>query len=188
MDRRQALRTIGLSTLAAPLLASCAAEEEDRADIENPEQGEDDGMADFLFVQEAEGIRFEGDRMTLLDVSPKTLFFTDRPQELAGYLSYEEFMDMVTKGPDNFEDDPPNATVVTHGDDGFRNVVVRLSRKPSMDGANLTFPSVKVIDGDPPAEGGAVALFIDTVGRPASPGSVAGAHRRHRRRAAAHHK
>lgn len=125
--------------------------------------------------------------MILLNVSPKTLFFTDRPQEMAGYLSYEKFMEMVTEGPDNFVEDPPNATMVTHDDKGFRNVVVKLAGKPHLEGTNLTFPSVEVIDGDPPAEGGAVALFIDTVGRPASPGSVAGTHRRHKRREKRYH-
>ncbi len=135
MDRRKALQTIGLSTLAAPFLVSCARDEEDRVATENSEQPEDDGMADFLFVQEAEGVRFEGDRMILLNVSPKTLFFTDRPQELAGYLSHEEFMNMVAEGPDNFEEDPPNATMVTHDGEGFRNVVVSSTSRRSSSGA-----------------------------------------------------
>jgi hypothetical protein len=48
---------------------------------------------------------------------------------------------------------------------------------------NLVFPNVDVIQGELPAEGGASAFFIDVIGRPMSPGSVAGVHRRHRRRA-----
>ena len=44
--------------------------------------------------------------------------------------------------------------------------------------------AVKLILGEPPAEGVRAVLFIDTVGRPMSPTSVAGVHRRHRRRRA----
>ena len=42
--------------------------------------------------------------------------------------------------------------------------------------------SIEVLDGVVPAESGAVSLFIDPFGRPLSPVSVAGIHRRERRR------
>jgi hypothetical protein len=38
------------------------------------------------------------------------------------------------------------------------------------------------LDGEMPAEGGPSALFIDVIGRPATPVSAAGMHRRTRRR------
>jgi hypothetical protein len=40
---------------------------------------------------------------------------------------------------------------------------------------------VVILDGEMPAEGGPSALFIDVIGRPLSPVSVAGMHRRDRR-------
>jgi hypothetical protein len=46
----------------------------------------------------------------------------------------------------------------------------------------MVYDTVKVINGEPPTGGKTAVLFIDTIGRPMSPGSVAGAHRRHRRR------
>ena len=183
MNRRHALTTLGLSTLAGSLLASC-----DRTDdqdvLENavPEQSADDGLVELLFVQLAEDVRFESEAMTLVNVEPLTLFFSDRPDDIAGYLNYSEFIDMVGTGPDSFADDPPNATLIIFGEDEVGEVVLELSAKPELAGDDLTFPVVKVIGGEMPAAGGESALFIDTIGRPMSPGSVAGVHRRHRRR------
>ena len=67
-------------------------------------------------------------------------------------------------------------------DDELIPVVMELSAKPRMDGDDMVYDAVKIIDGDAPAAGKTAVLFIDTIGRPMSPGSVAGVHRRHRRR------
>jgi hypothetical protein len=71
--------------------------------------------------------------------------------------------------------------------DEFVDVVLVLVEKPRHENGVLVYPKVRVIGGDPPATGGAAALFIDTIGRPMSPGSVAGVHRRHRRREMSRH-
>jgi hypothetical protein len=187
MDRRHALTKIGLSALAGTLLTSCGREPDGEQPAESePASSADDGLVELLFVQQAKGVSFEGDQMTLLGLNPQTLYFSDRPDDIAGYLDYQEFIDMVSKGPDNFNEDPPNATLMIFGDDELAEVVVELSEKPRMEGADMFFSSVKVIAGDPPAKGGTSALFIDTIGRPLSPGSVAGVHRRHRRRRRRH--
>jgi hypothetical protein len=60
------------------------------------------------------------------------------------------------------------------------NVVVELTN-PAMNDKGMSY-RVKILEGDLPASGGPSALFIDTVGRPLSPVSVAGMHRRTRRR------
>jgi hypothetical protein len=133
------------------------------AETSHPDQ------AELLFVQEAQGIAFDGDTLTMKDVKPSILFFTDRPERVAGYWTLDEFMNEVSTGPDSFADDPPNATLV------------------SLEDGDFIFPKVRIIEGEPPAVGGAAALFIDVIGRPMSPGSVAGVHRRHRRRAVARH-
>jgi hypothetical protein len=48
-------------------------------------------------------------------------------------------------------------------------------------GGSLSY-SIEVLEGDVPAESGAVTLFIDPLGRPLSPVSMAAMHRRGRRR------
>ena len=148
----------------------------------------DPDQAELLFVQEAQSIAFDGNTLTMKDVKPSILFFTDRPERVAGYWTLDEFMNEVSTGPDSFADDPPNATLVTLEGDTFVDIVLELAERPRYEDGAFIYPNVRIIEGEPPAVGGAAALFIDVIGRPLSPGSVAGVHRRHRRRAARHHR
>jgi len=152
-----------------------------------PAETGDANQAELLFVQEAQSIAFDGDALTMRGVKPSILFFTDRPQRIAGYWSLDEFMDEVSTGPDSFAENPPNATLVSLEGDTFVDVVLELAERPRLENGDFIYPNVRIIEGEPPALGGVAALFIDTVGRPMSPGSVAGVHRRHRRRAVARH-
>ncbi len=179
MDRRDALAKIGLSALGGVMLAGCDQKPADAV----PEPSADDGLVELLFVQRSKGVRYESGMLTLVDVNPDTLYFADRPQNIAGFLSFEELVDLVGTGPDSFTDDPPNATLIVLADAEAAEAVMELSDAPRLDGNNLVFPAVNVFEGEIPAEGGASALFIDTIGRPLSPVSAAGVHRRHRRRA-----
>ena len=52
---------------------------------------------------------------------------------------------------------------------------------PRLDGDVLSY-NIKLLDGSVPSATGACALFIDPFGRPLSPVSAAGMHRRARRR------
>ena len=92
-------------------------------------------------------------------------------------------MEIVSEGENNFLENPPNAAVSIFGDDGdVSDVVVVLPSAPTVKRDEIDF-EVRVIDGELPAPGGAVALFIDPIGVPISPTSRAGVRRRHRRRA-----
>lgn len=183
MNRRHAITTIGLSTLAGALLTGCDQESKTSPQSDMvPEPSADDGLVELLFVQEAAGAELANGTLTLTGVKPRTLFFADRPEDIAGYLNYQDYVDMVYEGPDNFVEDPPNATLMILDGDELIPVVMELSAKPRMDGDNMVYDTVKVINGEPPTGGKTAVLFIDTIGRPMSPGSVAGAHRRRRRR------
>jgi hypothetical protein len=133
-----------------------------------------------LFVQTAHGMSYADGRLTLHTLAPTTLFFSDRPDRVTGHVTTEEFVDTWDKGPDNFASNPPNAVLSVFHPDMVSDVVVELT-EPMLDGHNLTY-SVDILDGEMPAEGGPSALFIDIIGRPLSPVSVAGMHRRDRRR------
>jgi hypothetical protein len=63
--------------------------------------------------------------------------------------------------------------------DGVSDVVVEL-KKPVLKKTELTY-TVEILDGEIPARGGPNSLFIDVIGRPLSPVSVAGVRRRDRR-------
>jgi hypothetical protein len=181
VNRRQALKTLVLGSLTGAVLAACKAEPDEQPEMV-PEKPSDDGIVELLFVQEAAGAELRDGSLILTGVKPLTLFFADRPEDIAGYLSYQEYVDLVYKGPDNFQEEPPNATLMILDGDALIPVVIELSSKPKMVDGNMIYASVKIINGEPPATGKTAVLFIDTVGRPMSPGSVAGVHRRHRRR------
>jgi hypothetical protein len=146
----------------------------------------DDQECDMLFVQDAKAMSFDGSRLTLKDANPNIIFFCDRPVRTAGHMTRDAFMKLVTEGENNFAVNPPNAAVSIFGTSGdVTEAVVTLHERPVVRGDNLVFP-LKVIEGELPSEGGAVMMFIDPIGRPLSPTSAAGVHRRHRRRAVRH--
>ncbi len=184
MNRRKMLSTIGVSTLSGTLVASFKSQRaaaSETAEVEADDSA-DDELVDLLFVQNSKGMRFDNGTLTLVDADPQTLFFSDRPEDIAGFLSFEELVALVGEGPDNFKEEPPNATLMVFGGDELSQSVMELSEKPQLQGTDMIFPAVTLTEGVPPALGGATALFIDSIGRPLTPNSAAGVHRRHRRR------
>jgi hypothetical protein len=140
-------------------------------------------QADFLFVQTAKAITFDKstNKLTLEGVSPITLFFSDRPERIAGNMKTAAFVPFWSKGKDSFLKDPPNADVSILEGDKLQQVVVVL-QAPELKSDNLTY-TVKVLQGEMPAKGADVSVFIDIIGMPRTPVSYAGAARRGYRRA-----
>ena len=136
-----------------------------------------------LFVLSARDVSMDATTLTMKGTSPTVIYFCDRPVRFAGHLSVEEFLSSVTKGKDSFVEDPPNAAVSILSGDEVHDVVVTLSKTPTVNGDELVYSDIKIIDGELPKVAGAGSVFIDVIGRPVTPGSVAGVHRRHRRRA-----
>ncbi len=135
-----------------------------------------------LFVQTAASMTSDRETITLHGVSPSTLYFADRPQREVGHMSSGQFVANWTAGDNSFADTPPNA-VLSFADPGDRppEDAVVVIQDPRLDGDALTY-SIKVLDGTVPAVTGPCALFIDPLGRPLSPVSLAGMNRRARRR------
>jgi hypothetical protein len=147
----------------------------------------EDEACDMLFVQDAKAMVFDGSWLTLKEANPNIIFFCDRPVRTAGHMTRDAFMKLVTEGENSFADNPPNAAVSIIGAKGeVIEAVVTLSKRPLVRGNDVVFP-LKVIDGKLPNAGETVIMFIDPIGRPMSPTSRAGVHRRHRRRAVARH-
>ena len=149
-----------------------------------PEASQAQGqMPQFLFVQNAKGVIFEKGTITLKGISPTTLFFSDRPMRIAGHYTTEEFVQMWGQGKDSFASDPPNATLSIFQEDRDKliDVVVKLGN-PLLKGDDLTY-NVAILEGQMPVKGGMCSLFIDIIGLPFTPFSVAGVARRWTRRA-----
>jgi len=146
-----------------------------------------DDECEMLFVQDAKGMSFTGDQLTLKGANPNIIFFCDRPVRTAGHLTREAFMKLVTEGENSFASNPPNAAVsIIDSKNNVTEVIVVLEKRPVTKGSDMVF-GVTVLEGELPSEGGTVIMFIDPIGRPVSPTSVAGVHRRHEKRAVRRH-
>jgi hypothetical protein len=175
MEHESMKRRDVLKGLAAASLVVTAGR---RAAAEGPVEG--DHEVEYLLVQNAEGVVLRNGRLTLKGVAPHTLYFSDRPDRIVGRTTTKAYVDHWSVGKNNFASDPPNAVLSILQEPEPQDIVVVLD-KPRLEGADLVY-DVEVLDGASTAEGGASALFIDVIGRPATPLSVAGAHRRRRRR------
>jgi hypothetical protein len=140
-------------------------------------------QADFLFVQTAKSMSFDKSTniLTLVGVSSTTLFFSDRPERIAGNMKTTAFVPFWGKGKDSFLKDSPNADVSIIEGDKLQQVVVVL-QVPELIGDTLSY-GVKVLQGNMPAKGADVSMFIDIIGMPLTPLSYAGVARRSYRRA-----
>ena len=135
-----------------------------------------------MFVQTAGGITSDGTSLTLKEVTPSTLYFSDRPKRIVGHMTTADFVELWSEGDNSFEEDPPNAVLafLEPGDHAPEDAVVVI-QDPRLENGQLTY-SIKPLDGTIPAQAGPVTLFIDPFGRPLSPVSVCGVRRRERRR------
>jgi hypothetical protein len=122
----------------------------------------------LMFVQTAEDIKVDPATKTirLVNVNKQTLYFSDRPNRIAGNLTMAAYMDEWTAraGKDNFANDPPNATLSIYepGRQDNTIVVVEISN-PVIDGKDLIY-NYKLIEGTLPKTGGVTSLFIDWIG------------------------
>lgn len=116
---------------------------------ENPE---------LLYVLSAKTGSLEGDILTLNDI-PLVIYFSDRPDRIAGHISLKKFVDAWNKGSDSFKSDPPNATLSVLKTVGANHVVVELMSAEHKNGS-LVF-KVVVLDGKVTHSFGTSSLFID---------------------------
>ncbi len=143
---------------------------------------QDTAEAQLLFVQNAKDVKIKDGRLSLIGISPTTIFFSDRPKRIAGHMHTDDFIDDWQKGTgkESFHADPPNGTLSVFTEDEIVDVVLTL-KNPRMADGNLIY-DIAVLEQDNPIPSGPVSLFIDPIGRPLSPGSIAGVRRRTRRR------
>lgn len=121
---------------------------------------------ELLLVQNSKSVVIDKDKhtLTLKDVSPTTLFFSDRPVRMAGHYNKSDYLKLWSDGQESFDADPPNATLsVFEGDkDDLLDVVVKL-QNPRYHGDNLTY-DITLTEGELPKLGGPSSLFIDIFG------------------------
>ena len=159
--RRKLLTAAALAAAATPLTAWLS-----------PARAADEKVQ-LMFVQSAESLKADDKTLRLVNVSPQTIWFTDRPVRKAGHVTMANYMKEWTAaaGKDNFSKDPPNATLSVYeaGQTDNTLTVVEIF-DPMVQGKDLVY-RYKLIEGKVPASGGATSLFIDWIG----PGGGVGA-------------
>jgi len=74
-----------------------------------------DSDVQLLFVQTANSGTFEEKNgrqiLTLVGISPTTVYFSDRPDRISGFEKTELFVALWGEGEDSFSNDPPNAAL-----------------------------------------------------------------------------
>jgi hypothetical protein len=140
-----------------------------RADEHTEHEGTENDQRDkiqLMFVQTADDLKADDKTLRLVNVGRQTLYFSDRPVRLAGHITMPAYLDewKAGAGPDNFANDPPNATLSVYEGGKSENslAVVEISH-PAVEGNDLVY-RFKLIEGAMPKTGGATALFIDWIG------------------------
>jgi hypothetical protein len=178
------LFALGIAAIVVPLAFGCRAAPQPAAQEKAPAEeapATATHKVEYLFVLTAESATLADGELTMGDVNPATLYFSDRPDRITGHQTTEEFVAEWGEGDDSFASNPPNATLSVLSGGEPQDVVVVLS-EPRFEEGDLVF-NVSVLDGNPELTGAANSLFIDIIGRPLTPVSMAGVARRTTRRA-----
>jgi len=112
----------------------------------------------YLFVISGTSGSLKGDTLTLNGV-PNVIYFSDRPNRIAGHMSLSKFVEIWDKGVDSFKADLPNATLSVLTKDGAENVVVEIKSVEQKRGS-VVFISA-VLEGTIPGHFKAGSIFID---------------------------
>ena len=120
-----------------------------------------------MFVQTARGMSSDGKTLTLNEVTPSTLYFSDRPKRVVGHMATADFVDLWGEGDNSFEEDPPNAVLsfLEPGDQAPEDAIVVIEQ-PRLENGHLSY-SIETLNGMVPTQTGPITLFIDLFGRPA---------------------
>jgi len=141
---------------------------------------EDTVPISILFVQMATSGTFvatdNGYSLTLDEVNPQIIYFSDRPDRITDHMTVEDFVNMWNMGDDSFESNPPNAAVTVLGAEESEDTIIVKLTNPVFDSEIMTLQYTAQIledtsdglsyfaehvDGTLPESFGDVALFID---------------------------
>lgn len=89
-----------------------------------------------MFVQTASRVTSDDGIVTLHQVTPSTLYFSDRPQRVVGHMTTADFVDLWGEGDNSFASDPPNAVLafVDNSADAPADAVVVIKEPKLADG------------------------------------------------------
>jgi len=116
--------------------------------------------ASWLFIQTAPTIKFDGKTLTLQNINPSVVMFTDRPKRVAEAIPTATFLAHWNHGGQkSFQSNPPNAGLTSIVDGKLQTATLVLS-EPRLDGTTLSYQA-RVLEGTLPQAAGATSVFID---------------------------
>jgi hypothetical protein len=149
--KHAAVALLGIALLAGPALADPA--ETTKAAGKN---------ASWLFIQTASQMQFDGKALTLRNINPSMVMFTDRPARMAEAVPTATFLKHWEHGgKGSFKSDPPNAGVTFLVDGKLQTATLELSQ-PRLDGTTLTYQA-RVLKGAPPPKAAETSIFFDYI-------------------------
>lgn len=154
------MKSVLCTLIAAAALAGCAGTQPGSTG------SADAGKPQLMFVQSADDLKVDAAAKTirLVKVNPQTVYFSDRPERVAGNVKLADYLKTWKDGRDSFNADPPNATLSVYEPGRAEpTLVVVTIMKPVVDGADLVY-GYKLLEGTMPAAGGATTIFIDWYG------------------------
>jgi hypothetical protein len=180
LSRRHMLAAAAMAAVAGTTLARTAARAQEGTP--SPMAGEEvaylvvqSGFESGILDQATEGV--QSWMLTLQGAPAQTVYFSDRPERIAGAVSTERFLELLDFSPE----DPPNAALVVESEASPDVIILELT-EPRYDAAAGTLTYItKILDADQlensgygfetdplgpdnyPAEFGAARLFIDSL-------------------------
>ncbi|MCG8684017.1 MAG: hypothetical protein MI892_04025, partial [Desulfobacterales bacterium] len=126
----------------------------------------------FLYVQTAHSGTLSAEQadgrrvLTLNDVSPSTVYFSDRPDRITGHEPTEDFIANWNQGEDSFESSPPNAALDLISENSQSLFIVEIMGASYDPQTHTLQYEIIILDnesgGEIPASFGEAALFIDS--------------------------
>jgi hypothetical protein len=110
----------------------------------------------FLYVLNATSGSHKKECLKLEGI-PSAIYFSDRPNRIAGHISLEKFADQWKK--EEYKKDPPNGSLAILEEKSEEQIIIELS-SPKVKDSSITF-KIKSIKGKIPEEFKSCALFID---------------------------
>jgi hypothetical protein len=161
------------------VLNSCTCEGTDETALKQQKTVASADSVFWLYVTKSESGYVDGNKIIFKNPDRNLLYFSDRPNRLAGIVPLDHIENIWATGKESFESDPPNAVLALFNDEIDHNIgahdeieetVITLNHAGVTD-STLIF-EYTLIMGELPKKFGENTLFIDRRAQPADPCST----------------
>lgn len=120
----------------------------------------------FLFIQKAKAATFDGKILQLHNTAKNTIYFANRPNQLAGHISNSDFL-KSWNSTNKASLSGPNTAISYYDKNGKIDVVMVEISNPKVTNNSVSY-NVKILKGKLPKISNEVTLFVDGVSCPST--------------------